>query len=87
MSEHIYMTTNELAEMLRTTSGTIYGWTQRNYGPRPCKVGRKHLYRRTDVLAWLDSLTSRGDMSETENAQAMLQVCEAITEYMKEATL
>ncbi|PSK99754.1 excisionase family DNA binding protein [Haloactinopolyspora alba] len=51
MSE--FMTTNELAEMLRTSPETCRYWRHRGTGPRSFKVGRRVLYDRADVEAWI----------------------------------
>ncbi|WP_205741124.1 helix-turn-helix domain-containing protein [Haloactinopolyspora alba] len=47
------MTTNELAEMLRTSPETCRYWRHRGTGPRSFKVGRRVLYDRADVEAWI----------------------------------
>jgi len=49
------MTVTEVADMCRTTAHTVYYWLQTGKGPRSMKVGRKRLYRREDVVAWLES--------------------------------
>ncbi len=55
-SEHL--TTDEVAELFRTVPGTVRYWRHLGKGPRSFKVGRRVLYRRTDVQAWADAALS-----------------------------
>lgn len=48
-----FMTTGEVAEALRTTDDTVRYWRHTGYGPRGFKVGRRVLYDRADVEAWI----------------------------------
>jgi predicted DNA-binding transcriptional regulator AlpA len=48
-----YMTTDELADRLRTTAGTVRYWRSLGRGPRGTKIGRKVIYAESDVVAWL----------------------------------
>jgi DNA-binding transcriptional MerR regulator len=50
------MTMPEVAEMLRTPVATLKYWRSIGYGPAGFKVGRRVLYRRDAVRAWLDQL-------------------------------
>jgi excisionase family DNA binding protein len=51
-----YMTTEELAQVLRTSPETIRYWRHLgNKGPRSFRVGRRVLYDRKDVLVWLEA--------------------------------
>jgi excisionase family DNA binding protein len=52
--EHDLLTRPEVAEVLRTPIATLHQWASRGYGPRFLRVGRKALYRRADVEAWLE---------------------------------
>ncbi len=56
-----FMTTAEVATLFRTTRATIYYWRHIGYGPRGCKVGRKVLYQRADVEAFLEQSKKRGE--------------------------
>lgn len=49
------LTTGEVAEILRITPVTLRNWKMRKKGPTPFKVGRKNMYRRTDVDAWVQA--------------------------------
>lgn len=47
------MTPKEVAVMLRTTEGSLATRRNRGSGPRFLRAGRRILYARADVLAWL----------------------------------
>ena len=49
-----HMTTKEVAELCRTSQETVRYWRHVGKGPRGFKLGRKVLYRRRDVEAWLE---------------------------------
>ena len=48
-----WMTRAELAAELDLTTETLSRWDARRVGPAPTRVGRKVLYRRETVRAWL----------------------------------
>ncbi len=48
-----WMTRAELAAELDLTTETLARWDARRHGPAPTRVGRKVLYRRETVRAWL----------------------------------
>ncbi|GAA1994541.1 hypothetical protein GCM10009817_41290 [Terrabacter lapilli] len=48
-----YLTTAELAALLRTNPETVRYWRHVGYGPFGLKVGRHVLYARADVDAWI----------------------------------
>ena len=48
-----YLTTAEVAEMLRTPIETVRYWRHVDKGPKSFKVGRRVLYAVEDVDAWL----------------------------------
>lgn len=49
-----YMTTAEVAELCRTSPGTVRYWRHEGSGPTGTKIGRRVLYRREDVERWLE---------------------------------
>ncbi|KRF10919.1 helix-turn-helix domain-containing protein [Nocardioides sp. Soil796] len=51
MSE--YMTTQEVAATLRTSPETIRYWRHTGKGPRSFKVGRRVLYAKEDIDAFI----------------------------------
>ena len=52
-SEAPWMTVPEVAELCRTTPSAVYQWRWLSQGPKAIKLGRRLLFRRTDVEAWL----------------------------------
>lgn len=49
------LTTAEAAEMLHTPVATLRWWRHQGSGPRAFRLGaRKVMYRRSDVVSWLD---------------------------------
>lgn len=48
-----HLTTAEVADLVRTSPETCRYWRHVGKGPRSFKVGRRVLYRREDVEAWL----------------------------------
>lgn len=55
MSENENMTTPEVATLCRTSPETVRYWRHIGKGPKSFKVGRRVLYAREDVLAWLNA--------------------------------
>lgn len=51
-----YMTTPEVAQMVRTSPETVRYWRHVGRGPRSFRVGRRVLYARSDVQEWVDRL-------------------------------
>jgi excisionase family DNA binding protein len=49
------LTITEAAELLRTPVATLRFWRHRNIGPRSFRLGRRVLYRRDDLHAWIDT--------------------------------
>ena len=53
MREQELLTSAETAELLRVPVRTLYVWRGAGSGPRAYRVGKRVLYRRRDVEAWL----------------------------------
>lgn len=49
------LTTEEVAAYFRTVPGTVRYWRHVGKGPRSLRVGRRVLYRASDVKAWAES--------------------------------
>lgn len=47
------MTTQEVADLVRSPRETVRYWRHVEKGPKWFKVGRRVLYKRTDVEQWL----------------------------------
>ncbi|WP_240617225.1 helix-turn-helix domain-containing protein [Nocardioides speluncae] len=60
LEEHMspYLTTEEVAELLRTTPETCRYWRHIGKGPKSFKVGRRVLYDSADVQAFIDAARS-----------------------------
>ena len=48
-----FITTNELAELCRTSPETVRYWRHIGEGPKGIRIGRRVLYDLADVEAWL----------------------------------
>lgn len=53
MTGPAYLTTAELAKLLRTPEPTVRYWRYLGKGPKSFKPGRRVLYAQTDVDAWI----------------------------------
>lgn len=53
-----YLTTAELSALLRTPVNTLYQWKMNGYGPTARRVGVRLLYRRDEVIAWVEAQPS-----------------------------
>lgn len=49
-----FLTTQELADLVRAPVETCRFWRHVGRGPRSVKIGRRVLYKRADVDAWLE---------------------------------
>jgi predicted DNA-binding transcriptional regulator AlpA len=56
-----WLTTEDLVAMFQVRRGTIYGWRMRGDAPPAYKVGKRLMWRREDVAAWLESHREGGD--------------------------
>lgn len=56
MENSTYMTTAEVAALMRTSPETVRYWRHVGKGPGSFKAGRKVLYERADVETWVRSL-------------------------------
>lgn len=56
---HRYLNTQEVAERLRLSEGTLANWRTKGEGPRYVKLGRKVLYSVAEVDAY-EQRQSRG---------------------------
>ena len=56
-----YMTTEEVGEALRTPAETVRYWRHVGKGPKSFKIGRRVLYAREDVEAFIAA--ARNQMS------------------------
>ena len=54
------LTITEAAELLRAPVATLRYWRHLGTGPRSFRLGRRVLYRRDDLQAWVDQQLGRG---------------------------
>lgn len=52
MTERL-LTLNEVSELYRAPPATLRYWRHTGYGPASFRLGRRIVYRESDVLAWL----------------------------------
>lgn len=55
-----YVTTQELATMVRTSPETVRYWRHVGKGPKSFKLGRRVLYASADVEAWIEAHRAGG---------------------------
>jgi excisionase family DNA binding protein len=49
-----YLSPDDLADLLRTSRDAVYRMLRRDRGmPQPFRLGRRMLWRRADIVAWL----------------------------------
>lgn len=53
------LTTDEVARICRTTASTVRYWRHKGAGPPGFRTGRRVLYPRAGVTAWLDAQARR----------------------------
>ncbi|BBK38295.1 hypothetical protein STAQ_33730 [Allostella sp. ATCC 35155] len=54
MRDNPFLTADEAAALLRLSPRSLEGFRYRGNGPRYSKAGRRVLYRRADIEAWID---------------------------------
>jgi hypothetical protein len=59
MEDDEFWTRPETAKKLRTPQATLAAWAYKGIGPRYYVVGRRALYRRSDVEMWLEGQAER----------------------------
>lgn len=52
----VLLTTDEVADLLRTSRTAIYAMVARKQLPGVVRIGRRVLFRRADVMRWLSEL-------------------------------
>jgi excisionase family DNA binding protein len=68
-----YLVSEETATLLRTPLATLYRWRHEGTGPPARRVGKRLLYRRDEVIAWVESRTdlpSGSDQSQRSRRKA-----------------
>lgn len=50
--QHVWLTTEDLAQRFRTSPSTCRYWRHTGYGPQGVSIGRRVLYDLTEVERW-----------------------------------
>lgn len=66
--EHPFMTIDEVAELLKMPKRTLYQWRHRGLGPPAVIIGRRLVYRRSAVYAWIDEVFEAGGMASLRSS-------------------
>ncbi|UDY36273.1 helix-turn-helix domain-containing protein [Dermatobacter hominis] len=53
-----FLLVDEVAAILRTPKATLYAWRTNGTGPPASRIGRKLLYPRDELLAWVEQQSS-----------------------------
>lgn len=56
-----YLTTEEVAKLFRTSPSTVRYWRHAKTGPKSFKAGRRVLYAREDVTAYIAAERAKQD--------------------------
>jgi predicted DNA-binding transcriptional regulator AlpA len=59
-NQHELLTLTEAADLIRTPPATLRYWRHLGSGPRSFRLGRRAVYRRTELLQWIKSQESAG---------------------------
>ena len=49
-----YLLADEAADLMRVPVATLYAWRHRRTGPPARRVGKRLLYRRDELIAWVE---------------------------------
>lgn len=58
--EERLLTITEVGELLRVPVATLRWWLHNGTGPDHFKIGRRIMYRRSDIERWLEAQRRRG---------------------------
>jgi excisionase family DNA binding protein len=61
----VLLTITEAADLLRAPVATLRYWRHLGTGPRSFRLGRRVLYRRDDLHAWIDAMHKNGASGRT----------------------
>jgi excisionase family DNA binding protein len=65
ITEPPLLTTTEAAQLLRAPVATLRYWRHLGTGPHSFRVGRRVVYRRDDLQAWIDACRHHGTSTGT----------------------
>lgn len=55
-TEDRLLVTEEVAELLRVPTGTLYNWRLNGKGPRAVRQGKRLVWRESDVRRYIDEM-------------------------------
>ena len=61
------LTTPEVAMITRTPASTLRNWRNTGAGPRSFRLGKRVVYRHSDVQAWITTCEAREHRSATSS--------------------
>jgi DNA-binding transcriptional MerR regulator len=66
MENEKYLTSQQMAEEFGPffSESRLRFWRWQGYGPPVLRIGRRRLYRRSDVLAWIESNMAAGKSTD-----------------------
>jgi predicted DNA-binding transcriptional regulator AlpA len=67
-TESPYMTTEELAALIRSNPVAIHSMRHRGTAPRGQRVGRRVLFHRDDVAAWMQARLDADPLAQRATA-------------------
>lgn len=67
------LTTAQVADLLHMTPAGLRRWRQRSFGPPATRIGRNMLYRRGDVLDFIDQCFEYGEPLSTNRPGRRLE--------------
>lgn len=53
-----FLVTEDIAKLMHTSPSTVRYWEHTGRAPKSFKVGRRRLYARSDVEAWIEAARS-----------------------------
>ena len=62
MTEHL-LTLDEVADMTRIPVATLRFWRHKGTGPKSFRIGRRVVFRQSDVQGWIDARYEESDRS------------------------
>src|SRR3954454_13736048 len=68
------LTITEAADLLRAPVATLRYWRHRNIGPHSFRLGRRVLYRRDDLDAWVEAHRARGVATVLDQRIGLIQM-------------
>ncbi len=66
------LTIAEAAQLLRAPVATLRYWRHQGSGPRSFRLGRRVLYRRDDLHAWIDARRDQGSAERHPASEAQV---------------